>query len=298
MSDTQTREGEAMTTSEIHTSPLAAVTAREAMRPGVIGLRPRATLYEAAAAMTVHGTHAVAVDGTLLTDLDLLGAILRRPDAQLGTVHAEAVPVVSPQASLDDVAAVMQANAVRHVVVGDNGAVPAGVLSTFDLVAVLGGRDPAVARLVRPAPARPALSDWHLDRLRVRDCMHAGVVTCPPTLPLGAVAAALADHRMHCLVEVGLERLGEGERLVWAVVDAQDVVAAGRAWDAAATAAQLRRRDPVVVDEDATVEEAARLMDRRAAAHVVATDASGRPSGVLSTLDVAAIWSVGAYAQA
>jgi hypothetical protein len=33
-----------------------------------------------------------------------------------------------------------------------------GIVSSFDIVAVLAGHEPRLARIVRPAPARPAMS--------------------------------------------------------------------------------------------------------------------------------------------
>jgi hypothetical protein len=78
---------------------------------------------------------------------------------------------------LQAVAERMHAEQAAHVVVreADDG-VAHGIVSSFDVAAVVGGHDPRTARLVRPAPApaRPAISDGRLDRNAVWQVMHRG----------------------------------------------------------------------------------------------------------------------------
>jgi CBS domain-containing protein len=123
--------------------------------------------------------------------------------------------------------------------------------------------------------------------------MHPGVVACPPSAAITEVAGLLADHRIHCAAVGGVRRGDAGaEQLVWALIDALDVVAAALRWDPARTAADLARVQPITVGWAATVASAARSMVDNGETHVVAVDPGGMPAGVLSTLDVLAICAV------
>ena len=135
---------------------------------------------------------------------------------------------------------------------------------------------PSPGRETRPASAR----------LRVADAMHHGVLTCARSSSLGYVAGLMAGRRVHCIVvadEADTENL-------WGVVSDMDLVAAASVRDldeqsAGATAATV----VLTVLPGETLQRAAQLMTEHAAAHLVVVDPeTGRPVGVLSTLDVAA----------
>jgi CBS domain-containing protein len=281
-----------MPAAETHTNPLIGVTARAAMRPGLIGVRPDALLREVATAMVVHQVHAVVVgDAAVVSDLALVRAAVAdgAESVQAGPLAGDHLPVVAAEAGLDEVAAVMATSRTAHVLVNDDSGVPAGMLSTLDIVAILGADAPTAARGVRPSPARPALSDPRLDRALVRERMHPGVVTCAPATPLGVVAATMAHRRLHAMVVLGLQPAGASDVLLWGVLESLDLAGAARTWNSAREAGDLTRRDPVVIDDSDTMLEAARLMDRHDASHLIVADRSGRPSGMLSTLDVAGV---------
>jgi hypothetical protein len=117
--------------------------------------------------MAVRREHAVLVRdqdddvtaaSTARRDLDVVrAALLGEPDAPIADVPAERLPVVEPDARLQDVATVLVHRGATHVLVAEEpSAVPAGMLSTFDLVAVLAGLDPRLARMVRQGPAARA----------------------------------------------------------------------------------------------------------------------------------------------
>jgi CBS domain-containing protein len=118
--------------------------------------------------------------------------------------------------------------------------------------------------------------------------MHHGVLSCGPDDPLTDVAAIMANHRVHAVL---ITDRGGGRPL--GVVSDLDVVAAvARGEDRAAR--EAAGRDPLTISSDATVQDAARLMSDRAVSHLVVVDsASGYPAGVISTLDVASIYSAG-----
>jgi len=125
-----------------------------------------------------------------------------------------------------------------------------------------------------------------LARTHVQDAMHPGLVTCPPATSLRVVARILAAHRIHAVVVAdghAHERTG-----VWGVVSGLDVVTRLATADADETAGSVAELPPCFVAPDDTLAHAVRLMAEHGVAHVLVADpASGRPLGVLSTLDVA-----------
>ena len=281
--------------------PLAGVTAGAAMHPGVLTIAFDAPLTAVARIMVAHGVHAVLVrpadprelgwPSQVLTDRDLVRWVAdgEPPAVAAADAASDRAGLLALDAPLDRAAQLMTELAEPHVLVADNHSrFPDGVLSSFDLAAVVGGHGPSVARLVRIGPARPASSKRGFDRVAIRDAMHSGVITCRPDTPVADVAASLAAHRVHCVVVVGVD----AGRLVWKTVDTMDVVRATRRWDPALTAADIARHDPVALDENETMLVAARAMAERSVDHAVAVDATGHPTGVVSSLDVAGVCAV------
>lgn len=130
-------------------------------------------------------------------------------------------------------------------------------------------------------------------RLRVADAMHVGVVTCERETPLLEVAATMARERIHCIVvESGSGDGGEP----WGIVSDLDLVAAATVRDLEEQTAGGSAATPVVlVTPLETLERAAQLMTEHGTAHLVVDDPeTGRPVGVLSTLDIAAALTGGA----
>ena len=125
-----------------------------------------------------------------------------------------------------------------------------------------------------------------LTHVRVRDCMHPGVLTCSAGDSLRDVAAIMAGHHVHAVVITS----SSAERPVGVVSDMDLVaaVAAGAdcsAHDAAAT-------ETLTVSADELLRNAAQLMSEHAVSHLVVVDgAGGYPLGVLSTLDIASAYA-------
>jgi CBS domain-containing protein len=265
------------------TLPLAAIEAHTVMSPGLVTCLPGAALAEVASLMAVHQVHSVVVDpdaARLITARDVLRAALG------GATTAE--EVLAPEAQSVAPGDTLLAAAVRmvdagegHVVVRDDGdARVRGVLSSFDVIAVLAGHEPRLARIVRPAPARPAISIGPLSAHVVRDVMHSGIVFCAPVAPLADVARVLVERRTH-------------SAMVWrdgsmAFVTDMDVVAAAVVGGPRPTAGELASASGglALVPADATLDRAASLIAETAAGHMVVVDADGGPVGVLSTLDI------------
>jgi CBS domain-containing protein len=134
------------------------------------------------------------------------------------------------------------------------------------------------------------INDQHsatgLPRVRVSDCMHAGILSCAPDVPLAEVAGIMSAHRVHAVAVI--EHAG-GRPL--GVVSDLDVVAAA-ASGTEPSALQAAATEPVSVSARESLHRAAQLMAEHSVAHLVVLDAaSGYPVGVLSTLDVAAAYA-------
>ena len=125
----------------------------------------------------------------------------------------------------------------------------------------------------------------HLRRLTVADAMHDGIVTCSPSDGLGDVAAAMAEHAIHCVVASDDGPPGADDDRRWGVVSDRDLM---RGLDSpyALDAGNVAELVTSTVTRGDTLEHAADTMASRRIAHLVVVD-DGRPVGVLSTLDIA-----------
>ena len=284
-----------MVTSRIdRRSSLAHTTVAEAMRPGVVMCGAAHRLPVVAAAMASHAIHTVVVPSghggpaLAITDLDLLRAELGGKLGQTaGDTANDPMAAVAPSASLEHAIATMATLDVAHLLVCDaESDVPEGVLSSFDIVSVLSGRDPRLTRMIRPAPARPLVSATRLSDATIAQVMHPGVITCRPDAPLHEMAGQMADMRVHCIAVSGVGTRPDGdEHLMWGLVSDMDVVHAAHRGAPGTLAGELAAMTPLALPEDATLERAASLMASHDVAHVVAVGRSGLPSGVVSTLD-------------
>ena len=279
-------------------SPLSGVTVREAMRPGVVSCLPDSGPSTVAAIMLTHGIHAVilapAESGAplIVTDRELVGAALEgREDARARDLACEPAATLPTDAELDDAAALMAKRYMTHVLAIDPGSgAPAGVLSTFDLVAILGGWEPRLARMLRPAPARPSPSARTLSEAKVSDVMHPGLATCTPDVSLSIVARTMAEHRVHCVSVSGLDTTGpRDQHFSWGLIEDIELVRAAHRGALAESAATIAATAPVAVSQDESLDRAAALMVEHDISHVVAVGPSGLPSGMVSTLDIVRI---------
>ena len=278
-------------------SPLADVEVGAVMSTGVITAPASAAPEQVAATMAAHAVHAVVVTDSGLprvcTDLDVLAAVL---DDDVTVHRREAgLPEVGVHAPLSAAVQELVRRDTSHLLVrSERGALPVGVVSSFDVAAVVAGREPRIARLTRPTAARPALSESRLSRLIVGDVMHVGIVGVGPHTSLRDLAAVIADWRVHAVSVSGVVGDGNGGRLVWAIATDLDVtraVAAG-SWDT--TAQHVAGTEPLMVDVGDDLDEAARLLVQHDVGHaIVARD--GAAVGVLSTLDILRVAAVAAW---
>jgi CBS domain-containing protein len=121
-----------------------------------------------------------------------------------------------------------------------------------------------------------------LESTTVADVMHRGVVTCSPTTRLVTVAREMAAHRIHCVVV-----RSQDADAVWGVVSDLDLVAAAALGAADGTAGSAAATPAVTAHPRDGIRRAMQLMVEHQVTHVVVVDDDGRPSGVISTLDVA-----------
>lgn len=125
-----------------------------------------------------------------------------------------------------------------------------------------------------------------LQHARVGDCMHAGIIKCPADTPLRDVAASMAKHRVHAIAVIG-----ESETRPVAVVSDLDLMQA-TAVAVEPTAIEVAATEPLAVSAHDSVQRAAQLMSEHAVTHVIVLDAAGGyPVGILSSLDVAAVYA-------
>jgi len=123
-----------------------------------------------------------------------------------------------------------------------------------------------------------------LEATSVRDAMHEGVLSCPADTPLSTVAEIMASRGVHCIVVTEADDLA-----VWGVISDLDLVAAARVRDLDAQSAGGSAATPALaIGPGESLQRAAQMMTEHAVAHLLVVDReSGRPIGVLSTLDVA-----------
>jgi CBS domain-containing protein len=125
--------------------------------------------------------------------------------------------------------------------------------------------------------------------ITVSDVMHTGVISCPPETPFRDVASMMAENTAHCVVVDGLARgPHHSGHLVWGTISDLDLMRAVAAGRRDGEAGEEATGELVTVSPDDDIDHAAQIMGERGCSHliVVAPD-SGKPLGVISSLDIA-----------
>jgi CBS domain-containing protein len=136
-------------------------------------------------------------------------------------------------------------------------------------------------------PYQPTYLMPKFEKATVADAMRAGLMSCAPDVPAAEVARMMATHRIHAVVVEGIHGDAiHGERLVWGVVSDLDLARAAFAGLDDLTAADLAATEPVTVDPETPLVEAARIMEEHGTAHLIVAEGR-RPVGMVSTLDIA-----------
>jgi CBS domain-containing protein len=119
----------------------------------------------------------------------------------------------------------------------------------------------------------------YLARSRVRGAMQLGLFECTPEADLPSVARLMAEKTIHCVVVAGD---------AWGIVSDLDLMRALGPGYEELTAGDIAATDVVIVRPDDSIEHAAQLMAEHDSAHlIVASPDTGRPIGIVSTLDIA-----------
>jgi CBS domain-containing protein len=131
------------------------------------------------------------------------------------------------------------------------------------------------------------IAETPIQRTRVRDAMHTGILTTDPNTPLRVVARLMTEQRVHAVAVADPDYA----RRPWGVVTDLDVAAAA-AEDADETAAQAARHDVITVSAAEPLTWAAHQMVEQGVSHLVVIEPdTGHPCGIISTLDVAAAYA-------
>lgn len=121
----------------------------------------------------------------------------------------------------------------------------------------------------------------------VAEAMTSGVIRCRPDTPLRAVARLMVEHRVHAIYVFDYGEQDDETVALWGLVSDLDVVAAADA-DLDRLAARDSAVSPLVtIASSDSLTSAARSMAETGVSHLAVLDPlTGRPTGVLSTLDV------------
>jgi CBS domain-containing protein len=128
-----------------------------------------------------------------------------------------------------------------------------------------------------------------LEHVSTADAMNAGVIRCAPETPLRAVARLMATYDVHAVYVFDFGQEDDESVRIWGLVSDLDVAAAWPVIDQR-TAGGTAVAPVLTVSADEPLEQAAELMAQKGSSHLAVLDpATGRPVGVLSTLDVARV---------
>ncbi len=135
------------------------------------------------------------------------------------------------------------------------------------------------------------------EHARVADAMRPRVLTCDPGTLLVAVAQRMANEHVHAIVVLleAVEPDREIDRRPWAVITDQDILRSA-ASIADRTAGEAATGEVLLAHPDERLPDVAQRMLEHGTSHAVVVDPrTGRPVGVLSTLDIAGIlgWGLG-----
>ena len=122
-----------------------------------------------------------------------------------------------------------------------------------------------------------------LTAIRARDAMHAPLVAVAPATELPDIASRMAEHHVHAVIVDGIA----GDRMVWGVVNTNDLIRAALRGDRTVTAGRIAATEALTVDAEDDLALVARRLVEHSCSHAVVIDGDD-PVGIVSTLDIAA----------
>jgi CBS domain-containing protein len=133
-----------------------------------------------------------------------------------------------------------------------------------------------------------------LEHATVADAMHPGIVSCPADAGLTDVARLMTTHHVHCVAVMAISYDEQAEHFVWGLISDLDVLRAGIHLGPDASARALALEPIISVGPTMPLREAGELMLKHGVSHLIVVDpTTQRPTGVLSTLDIAGILAWG-----
>ena len=133
-----------------------------------------------------------------------------------------------------------------------------------------------------------SIQEGALAHLRVHDAMHTGILTTDPSTSLRVVARLMAEQRVHAVAVADPDYA----RRPWAVVTPLDVAAAAAEGLDETAGEAAEGNEIVTVLSNERLDCAAQIMAKHKVAHLIVIDpTTGHPSGVLSSLDIAAAYA-------
>ena len=133
-----------------------------------------------------------------------------------------------------------------------------------------------------------SIQEAPLAHVHVHDVMHTGILTTDSSTPLRVVARLMAEQRVH-VVAVGD---GDNARRPWGMVTTLDVAAAAAEGSDLTAGQAAAGREIVTISSAEPLDYAAQIMASHQLTHLMVIDpTTGHPTGVLSSLDVAAAYA-------
>jgi CBS domain-containing protein len=125
------------------------------------------------------------------------------------------------------------------------------------------------------------------------DAMRPCVLTCTPETPLVTVAQRMAGEHVHALVVMRPRGVDRQERRPWGVLTDRDLLKNARRVEEL-TAGEVATPAILEIRPDDRLSDVAERMAAAGTSHAIVEEpSSGRPVGVVSTLDIAGILAWG-----
>jgi len=135
----------------------------------------------------------------------------------------------------------------------------------------------------------PLLAGAPWDEVTVGEVMHPGVIVCSPEAPVRHAAWLMSTHRIHAVVALGDDESGG----LWGVLSDTDVLAAAATSELDELTVGAVAQSPIVtVSRSESLAHARELFVEHGVTHLLVTR-RGRPTGVLSTLDLVSAAAAG-----
>jgi CBS domain-containing protein len=131
------------------------------------------------------------------------------------------------------------------------------------------------------------ISATHLAHVHVHDVMHTGILTTDPSTSLRVVARLMAEQRVHVVAVADPDHA----RRPWGMVTTLDIAAAAAEGTDLTAGEAAADTEIVTISSADRLDYAAQTMVKRRLGHLIVVDpATGYPTGILSSLDIAAAY--------